>query len=83
MQRLRGDVGAVGPPDRPELAIKLDTSEVGRIAQRLKHTAPVPRRCVDLAADTVIERKAKPMLADNVDLDNPMQMSRQLQWSRC
>lgn len=74
MQRLGRDIGAGRRADRPELLIKLDASEVGRIASRLKDATPVPSRGVKLTADAVLEREPHTMLADNLDLDDPVQM---------
>jgi len=75
MQRFRRDIGAVRPADRPELVVELYSSEVRRVAQRLEDATPVPLRCVKLAAHAVVEHKAQTVLTDDVDIDDPMQMS--------
>ena len=58
--------------------VEFDSSEVGRIAQRLEDATPVPTRRVNLAADAVVEHEAQTMLADDLDLDDPVQMSSQV-----
>ena len=78
MQRFRRDVGAAGPADRPELIVEFDSSEVRRVAQRLEYATPVPVRRVQLATHTVVERKAKAVLADDFDVDDTVQMSGQV-----
>jgi hypothetical protein len=83
MKCFGGDVGAVGPADRAELMVEFDSSEAHRILQRLEDATPVPVRRIDFPADAVVERDAQAMLADDLDLDDPMQMSRQVHYSRC
>jgi hypothetical protein len=40
-QRLRRDIGVVGPDDRARLGVDAQPREVGRVAQRLEHAAVV------------------------------------------
>jgi hypothetical protein len=58
----------------PKLPIELDTGEVVRIVEGLEDAAPRPSRCVDLAAGTVVEGHAQPVLADDLDLGDPVQI---------
>ncbi len=78
VQRFGRDIGTIGPADRPELRVELNSTEVHRIAKRLKDATPIPVRGVKLTADAVIERKPQTMLADNLDVDHPVQMSREV-----
>jgi hypothetical protein len=78
VQRFGRDIGAVWPADRPEFLVTSNLSEVRGIAKRLEDAAPIPVRRVKLATDTVVERKPQTMLADNLDLDDPVQMRSQV-----
>ena len=78
MERFRSDVSAVRPADRAELRVKLHASEVRRIAERLEDAGPIPVGGVKLTSDTIVEGKAQTMRADNLDLDDSVQMRGQI-----
>jgi hypothetical protein len=68
VKRLRRDVGAVRPGDRPQLRIEFDTAEVRRIGKRLEDAAPSPTGQIDLSFRTIFEREAEAVVIDHFDL---------------
>jgi hypothetical protein len=61
VQRLRSDVGPVGPNDGAQLPVELDAGEVNGIGEGRKDAAPRFGAEVQLALRTVLEAQAKPM----------------------
>jgi hypothetical protein len=61
VQRLGGNVGAVGPDDRPQLLVELDSGEVGRILERGKDAVPRLGAEIQLALGSVLEAQQEPV----------------------
>src|SRR5882672_5201449 len=55
MQRLRGDIGPVGPDDRAELSIKRDAGKVCGVLERGKDPAPRIARETQFALNTIVK----------------------------
>ena len=55
VQRLRRDVGAIRPHDRPQLLVELRLAEIVGVGKRLEDAAPAPARKIDFTLGAILE----------------------------
>ena len=76
VQRLWCHIEAVGPDEGANFRVDIDLSEVRRIGQGLKDTAPVVVSEVNVPDNAILEGQAQLVIADHLDTRNGNNLAR-------